>query len=166
MVYGPLKPLAAHADVVRQLGPQWVQRQTSDALYSVPMVETHSLKMVKRPGVTSKILALQCVSIHQPALSAAETCRCHRCMLEMSQSPVMSYTEKALNAWHRQGTQKTGNTYNQHKRPLIGTTHRPSTIERAAREPRRITPTSTNKEWVKNMITCTMASLCVLYPDG
>ena len=36
-------------------------------------------------------------------------------------------TEKALNAWHRRGTQKTGNTYNQSKRPSTDTTHRPST---------------------------------------
>ena len=37
------------------------------------------------------------------------------------------YPEKAPNAWNRQGTHKTGNTQVQHKRPLIGTTHRPST---------------------------------------
>ena len=29
----------------------------------------------------------------------------------------MCYTEKAPNAWHRQGTQKTGNSYNQPNRP-------------------------------------------------
>ena len=40
---------------------------------------------------------------------------------------VVCYTEKAPNAWHRRGTQKTGNTYNQPKRPSTGTTHRPST---------------------------------------
>ena len=36
-------------------------------------------------------------------------------------------TEKATNAWHRHGTQKTQNTNNQHKRPPIGTDHRPTT---------------------------------------
>ena len=36
------------------------------------------------------------------------------------------YTGKAPNAWHRRGTQKTGNTYNQPKRPSTDT-HRPST---------------------------------------
>ena len=30
---------------------------------------------------------------------------------------VACYTEKAPNAWHRRGTQKTGNTYNQPNRP-------------------------------------------------
>ena len=38
----------------------------------------------------------------------------------------ISTPTKAPNTWHRQGTQITGNTYNQHKRPPIGTTHRPS----------------------------------------
>ena len=37
------------------------------------------------------------------------------------------YTEKAQNAWHRRGTQNTGDTYNQPKRPSTDTTHRPST---------------------------------------
>ena len=36
------------------------------------------------------------------------------------------YTGKAPNAWHRRGTQKTGNTYNQPNRPSTDT-HRPST---------------------------------------
>ena len=39
----------------------------------------------------------------------------------------MCYTEKAPNAWHRRGTQNTGNTYNQRKRPSTDTPHRPST---------------------------------------
>ena len=39
----------------------------------------------------------------------------------------MCYIEKVPNAWHRQGRQKTGNTYNQFKRPSTGTTDRPST---------------------------------------
>ena len=39
----------------------------------------------------------------------------------------MCYTEKAPNAWHRRGTQKTGNTYNQPKRLSTDITHRPST---------------------------------------
>ena len=39
----------------------------------------------------------------------------------------MCCTEKAPNAWHRRGTQKTGNTYSQPKRPSTDTTHRPST---------------------------------------
>ena len=37
------------------------------------------------------------------------------------------YTEKAPNAWHRRGTQKTGNTYKQPDRPSTDTPHRPST---------------------------------------
>ena len=37
------------------------------------------------------------------------------------------YTVKAQNSWHRRGTQKTGNTYNQPKHPSTDTTHRPST---------------------------------------
>ena len=37
------------------------------------------------------------------------------------------YMEKADNAWHRRGKQKTGNTYNQPKRPSTGTPHGPST---------------------------------------
>ena len=37
------------------------------------------------------------------------------------------YTETAPNARHRRVTQKTGNTYNQPKRPSTGTPHRPST---------------------------------------
>ena len=40
--------------------------------------------------------------------------------------PALCYTEKAPNAWHCRGTQKTGNTYNQPKRPSTDTTHRPS----------------------------------------
>ena len=39
----------------------------------------------------------------------------------------MCYTEKAPNAWHRRGTQKTGNTYNQPNRASTDTPHRPST---------------------------------------
>ena len=31
--------------------------------------------------------------------------------------------EKAPNAWHRQGTQKTGNIYSQPKRPSTAATH-------------------------------------------
>ena len=46
------------------------------------------------------------------------------------------YTEKAPSAWRRQGTQKTENTYNQHKRPPIGTTHRPSTRHHRKGRPR------------------------------
>ena len=44
--------------------------------------------------------------------------------------------EKAPNAWHRRGTQKTGNTYNQPIRaqPTHLTDQAPSTTERAARE--------------------------------
>ena len=38
----------------------------------------------------------------------------------------LCYTEEASITWHHQGTQKTGNTYCQHKRPPVGTTHRPS----------------------------------------
>ena len=41
--------------------------------------------------------------------------------------PPQSYTEKAPNAGHRQGTPKTGNTCNQFKRPSTGTTHRQRT---------------------------------------
>ena len=54
---------------------------------------------------------------------------------------LLCYTKKAPNAWHRRGTQNTGNTYKQPKRPSTDTTHRPApnTIERAARESRRIT---------------------------
>ena len=37
------------------------------------------------------------------------------------------YKGKAPNAWHRRGTQETGNTYKQPKRPSSDTTHRPST---------------------------------------
>ena len=37
------------------------------------------------------------------------------------------YTEKAPNAWHRRGKQKTGNTHNQPKRPSTDTIYRPST---------------------------------------
>ena len=37
------------------------------------------------------------------------------------------YTEKAPNAWHRGGTQTTGDTYNQRNRPSTGTPHRLST---------------------------------------
>ena len=44
-----------------------------------------------------------------------------------AQQLYMCYTEKAPNAWHRRGTQRTGNTYNQPKRPSTDTTHRPST---------------------------------------
>ena len=40
---------------------------------------------------------------------------------------TMCYTKKAPNAWHCRGTRKTGNTYNQPKRPSTDTTHRPST---------------------------------------
>ena len=40
---------------------------------------------------------------------------------------VKCYTEKAPNAWHRRGTQKTGNTYNQPKRLSTSTPHRRST---------------------------------------
>ena len=39
----------------------------------------------------------------------------------------MCYTEKAPNAWHRQGTKKTGSTYNQSIQASTGTTHRPRT---------------------------------------
>ena len=69
-----------------------------------------------------------------------------------SMQPSMCHTEKAPNAWHRQGTSKTGNTYNQPKQPSTGTTHRPSTraiqergprIERAVQKSRRTTPPST-----------------------
>ena len=37
------------------------------------------------------------------------------------------YKERVPNAWHRRGTQQTGNTDNQLKRPSTGTPHRPRT---------------------------------------
>ena len=40
------------------------------------------------------------------------------------------------NVWHRQGTQKTGSTYNQHRRSSMGTTHRPSTRHHRKGSPR------------------------------
>ena len=57
----------------------------------------------------------------------------HRLEQAAQEGPVhhihsqMCYTEKAPNAWHPQGTPKTGNIYNQPKQPSTGTTHRPST---------------------------------------
>ena len=47
--------------------------------------------------------------------------------LEVWADADVSYTEKAPNAWHRRGTQKTGNAYNQPQCPATGTTHRQST---------------------------------------
>ena len=47
--------------------------------------------------------------------------------MEHAISPRMIYTQKAPIAWQLRGTQKTGNTYNQPKRPPTDTTHRPST---------------------------------------
>ena len=38
----------------------------------------------------------------------------------------VSYTEQSKKARHRQGTQQTGITYSQPKRPSTGTAHRPS----------------------------------------
>ena len=38
----------------------------------------------------------------------------------------LCYTQKGSNTWHRQGAQKTNDTYNQPKRPSIGTTQTPS----------------------------------------
>ena len=43
------------------------------------------------------------------------------------QARRLCYTEKAQNAWHRRGPQKTGNTYNQRNRPSTDTPHKPST---------------------------------------
>ena len=51
------------------------------------------------------------------------------------------YTEKAPNAWHHQGTQKTGDTY---KRPSLGTTPRPSTRHHRKTSP-RAKPHNTNQ---------------------
>ena len=48
----------------------------------------------------------------------------------------LCYTEKATKAWHRQGSQKTINTYNQPRRPSNGTTHRTSTRHQLKSSPR------------------------------
>ena len=58
---------------------------------------------------------------------------------------LVCYTERATNAWNRQGTQKTGNIHNQPKRQSIAqlTDQAPGTIERAAQESSRIPQTST-----------------------
>ena len=47
--------------------------------------------------------------------------------LEQVVRPVVKRATVKRYAWHRQGTHKTGSTYNQPKRPSTGTTHRPST---------------------------------------
>ena len=46
--------------------------------------------------------------IHQRDIVITET---------LTGRPCPCYTEKAPNAWHRRGTQKTGNTYNQPNQP-------------------------------------------------
>ena len=52
-------------------------------------------------------------------------CRC--ALLQGGHVVAECYTEKGPNASHRQGTQKTGNTYNQANRRSTDTQHRPST---------------------------------------
>ena len=53
------------------------------------------------------------------------------------------YTEKAPNSWHRRGTQKTGNTYNQPKRPGRHTSQTKHQALSKGQEGRRITPSNT-----------------------
>ena len=52
------------------------------------------------------------------------------------------YKEKAPNAWHRRGTQNTGNSYNQPIRPSAGTPHRPGTRHYRKGSPGIKTPTT------------------------
>ena len=53
------------------------------------------------------------------------------------------YTEKASNAWHRRGTQKTGNTYNQPSRPDRHTSQTKHQSLSKGQPGRRITPSNT-----------------------
>ena len=62
----------------------------------------------------------------------------------------------------RQGTQKTGNTYNTDDRRLAQLTDQaPETIERAAQEPRRITPARTAA-----VHACRTATSCHYFQQG
>ena len=64
----------------------------------------------------------------------------------MADVQVKCFTEKAPNTWHRQGTQKTGNTYNQYNRLPVGTIVNSQTKHQAPSKGQtkgRITPTST-----------------------
>ena len=57
--------------------------------------------------------------------------------------PEMCYTEKSLDAWHRLGTQKTGNTYNQPNRPDRHTSQTKHQAIPKGQPGRRITPCNT-----------------------
>ena len=52
-------------------------------------------------------------------------------------------TEKAPNSWHRRGTQKTGNTYNQPNRPDRHTSQTKHQALSKGQPGRRITPINT-----------------------
>ena len=81
------------------------------------------------------------------------------------------YREKASNAWHRQETQETGNTYNRHKLFTFTFTFTndrqqahlkdldpaQGTIERAARESSRITPPMCVEDTLQQSVRTAMA---------